>query len=67
MPDLGFAHLLSIVQTIAITGAPVMPLHFSRRQIQAFTIDLETLVLNGLDEKFHRIPEIPIEKPHLVM
>ncbi|MCI4363009.1 MAG: hypothetical protein L3K13_01705 [Thermoplasmata archaeon] len=66
MADLGFADLLSVVQTIAIIGALVMTVYFSRRQIQAFTTDLETRVLNDIDEKFHRIGEILIEKPHLV-
>ncbi|MCI4345175.1 MAG: hypothetical protein L3K07_00245 [Thermoplasmata archaeon] len=66
MADLGFADLLSVVQTIAIIAALVMTVYFSRRQIQAFTADLETRVLNDIDEKFHRIGEILIEKPQLL-
>jgi hypothetical protein len=66
MADLGFADLLSVVQTIAIISALLVTLYFSRRQMQAFTTDLETRVLNDLDEKFHRIGEILIDKPHLV-
>ncbi|MCI4331332.1 MAG: hypothetical protein L3K19_05740 [Thermoplasmata archaeon] len=66
MSDLGFADLLTVVQTIAIISALLVTLYFSRRQMQAFTVDLETRVLNDLDEKFHRIGEIFIERPELV-
>jgi hypothetical protein len=66
MADTGFSDLLSVVQTIAIIAALLVTLYFSRRQMQAFTVDLETRVLNDLDEKFHRIGEIFIERPELV-
>ena len=66
MADVGFSDLLSVVQTIAIISALLVTLYFSRRQIQALAMDLETRVLNDLDEKFHRIGEIFIERPDFV-
>lgn len=66
MADRGLPDLLSLVQTIAIIGALALTIYFSRRQIKAFEIDLETRVLNDLDEKFHRVGDILIERPELV-
>ena len=66
MADFGFSDLLSLVQTSAIIVALVSTLYFSRRQVQAFARDLETRVLNDIDEKFHAIGEILIEQPELV-
>ncbi|HXQ94256.1 MAG TPA: hypothetical protein VN864_03695 [Thermoplasmata archaeon] len=66
MADLGFSDLLSLVQTCAIIVALLTTLYFSRRQVQAFTKDLETRVLNDIDEKFHSIGEILIQQPELV-
>ncbi|MCI4339902.1 MAG: hypothetical protein L3K06_00950 [Thermoplasmata archaeon] len=66
MVDIGFSDLLSLAQTCAIIAALLVTLYFSRRQVQAFAMDLETRVLNDLDEKFHRIGDILIERPELL-
>ena len=66
MVDLGLPDLLSLVQTCAIIVALLLTVYFSRRQMQAFKVDLETRVLNDLDEKFHSIGEVLIERPELV-
>jgi hypothetical protein len=66
MVDFGLSELLPLVQTIAIIAALLVTLYFSRRQIHALEADLETRVLNDLDEKFHRIGEIFLERPELV-
>ncbi|HEY6237614.1 MAG TPA: hypothetical protein VIZ68_00315, partial [Thermoplasmata archaeon] len=65
MADVGLSDILSLVQTIAIISALLMTLYFSRRQLAGFAVDLETRVLNDLDEKFHRIGEIFIARPEL--
>ncbi|MCI4365276.1 MAG: hypothetical protein L3K10_04355 [Thermoplasmata archaeon] len=66
MSALGLSEVLTLTQTLAIIGALVLTLYFSRRQLQALKEDLETRVLNDLDEKFHRLGEIFIDKPDLV-
>lgn len=66
MFGLSLSDVLALVQTIAIIVALLMTVYFSRRQIQAFTVDLESRVLNDIDEKFHRIGEIFIERPALI-
>ena len=66
MSGFGFSDALTLAQTIAIISALLVTLYFSRRQAQAFAVDLETRVLNDIDEKFHRIGEIFVESPELV-
>ncbi|MCI4367255.1 MAG: hypothetical protein L3K08_05850 [Thermoplasmata archaeon] len=66
MVSLDFSELLSLVQTVAIIAALMITVYFARRQIQAYETDLETRVLNDIDEKFHRIGEILIERPELI-
>jgi hypothetical protein len=63
MTDPGFSDLLSLVQTCAILVALVTTLHFSRRQVHAYTVDLDTRVLNDLDEKMHQIGQVFLERP----
>ena len=66
MTAIDSSELLSVVQTVAIIVALLMTVYFSRRQMEAFSIDLEMRVLNDLAEKFHRIGEILIDRPELV-
>ena len=61
-----FADLLTLAQTIAIIGTMLMTLYFSRRQIQSMTVDVETRVLNDLDEKRYRISELMLESPEYI-
>jgi hypothetical protein len=63
---LGFADLLSFAQTIAIIGTMIMTLYFSKKQIQGITVDVETRVLNDLDEKRYRISELMVDNPELI-
>lgn len=66
MADLGFGDWLSIAQTVGIAGTMLMTLYFSKRQIQGISTDVETRVLNDLDEKIHRMGELLIERPSLL-
>ena len=66
MASFSFPDLLSVVQTVAIIAALLITLYFSRRQIQAFAVDLETRVLNDIGEQFARIGQIFIERPELI-
>ena len=62
----GFADVLTLAQTVAIIGTMIMTLYFSKRQIQGITVDVETRVLNDLDEKRYRISELMLENPELI-
>jgi hypothetical protein len=65
MVELGFSDMLSVAQTIGIVGTMVLTLYFSKSQIQKLSIDVESKVLNDLDEKIHRMGEMIIERPEL--
>ena len=62
---IGFSDTLSLAQTIGIVGTMVLTLYFSKRQIQALSIDQETRVLNDLDEKFHNMAMLTMEDPSI--
>src|SRR5437868_11002811 len=66
MADLGFADWLTLAQTVGIVGTMLMTLYFSNRQIKGITLDVETRVLNDLDEKRYRISELLLEDPRLI-
>lgn len=66
MSSLGFSDILSLTQTFAIIAALIVTLYFSIRQIQNMTVDLETRVLNDIDEKMHHLVEIFIEQPGMI-
>ena len=50
---------------LGIIGTMFIVLYFSRKQAQGFTMDIETKVLNDLDEKVRKMAEIIIEKPSM--
>ena len=66
MVEFGFADLLSIVQTSAIVVTLALTFYFSKRQIQSLSMDVETRILNDLDEKLHRMGEVLIERPKML-
>jgi len=66
MVELGLPDLLSLAQTVGIIGSMLLTLYFSKRQIQSMTVDVETRVLNDLDEKRYRISELFIDKPEMI-
>jgi hypothetical protein len=64
--NLGFPDVLSLAQTIAIIATLLITLYFSRKQIRSMSLDVETRVLNDLDEKRYRISELMLDKPELI-
>lgn len=63
---LGFSDILTLAQTIAIVSTLLITLYFSRKQVQSVNLDLETRVLNDLDEKLHNLIAISIQSPKLI-
>ena len=66
MVEFGFADWLTIAQTVGIVGTMLLTLYFSKKQIRGISVDVETRVLNDLDEKIHRMGELLIERPDLL-
>ena len=64
--NLGFSDILTLSQTIAIIATLLITLYFSRKQIQSMSLDLETRVMNDLDEKLHSLIALSIESPKLI-
>lgn len=63
--DLGLPNVLSLVQTTGIIATMVLTFYYYRRQIQSLSVDIETKVLNDLDEKARSLNAIMIEHPEL--
>jgi hypothetical protein len=62
---IGLSETLSLIQSIGIAGTMVLTLYFSKRQIQALSVDQETRVLNDLDEKFHSMAMLIMQDPSI--
>lgn len=66
MADLGFADWLTLAQTAGIVLSLLLTLYFAKRQIEAMKADVETRVLNDLDEKRYRLTEIFLGNPEFM-
>jgi hypothetical protein len=65
MVEIGIVEIIGMGGALGIIGTMFIVLYFSRKQAQGFTVDIETKVLNDLDEKVRKMAEIIIEKPSL--
>ena len=63
MVEVGIAEYFGIGEALGIIGTMFVVLYFSRKQMQALSVDIETKVLNDLDEKVRKMAEI--EKPSM--
>ena len=66
MVSIDLDDVLTLAQTVAIIAALLVTLYFSQRQVRASSVDLETRVLNDVDDKFHHIAQMFIERPELI-
>src|SRR5687768_14937520 len=63
MAELGLAEYFGIGEALGIMATFFVILYFSRKQMQSLSVDVQTKVLNDLDEKVRKMAEIIIEKP----
>ena len=63
MVEIGIVEIIGLGAPLGIIGTMLIVLYFLRKQAQGFTLDIETKVLNHLDEKVRNMAEIIIEKP----
>ena len=66
MVELSFSDLISLGQTVAIIATLFVIFYFSRKGVQSVLVDIETKVLNDLDEKLHGMAEMLVHSPQLV-
>ena len=65
MVEVGIAEYFGIGEALGIIGTMFVVLYFSRKQMQSLSVDIQTKVLNDLDEKVRKMAEIIIEKPSM--
>jgi hypothetical protein len=54
MVDIGTVEIIGLGAPLGIIGTMIIVLYFSRKQAKGFSVDIETNVLNDLDEKYAR-------------
>lgn len=60
------AEYFGIGEAIGIIATLFVILYFSRKQMQALSVDIETKVLNDLAERMHALHQIVIKSPELI-
>ena len=66
MSEIGIAEYFGIGEAIGIIATLFVILNFSRKQMQALSVDIETKVLNDLAERMHALHQIVIKSPELI-
>jgi len=66
MSELTISDLISLASSIGVISTLFVIFYFSRKGVKSVMIDIETKVLNDLDEKLHGIAEILVHRPELV-
>jgi hypothetical protein len=66
MVEVGIAEYFGIGEALGIIGTMFIVLYFSRKQMQRLTVDIETKVLNDLDEKMQTLTQMTVDRPELV-
>jgi hypothetical protein len=55
-----------MAEALGIIGTMFVFLYFSRKQTQAQSMDIETKILNDLDEGIHGITQMGVDRPELI-
>ena len=66
MSEIGLAEYFSMGEAIGIIATLFVILYFNRKQMQALSMDIETKVLNDLDERMHEFTRLGIERPQSI-
>ena len=66
MTEIGIAEYFGIGEAIGIIATLFVILYFSRKQMQALSVVIETKVLNDLAERMHALHQIVIKSPELI-
>lgn len=65
MVEIGIEQYFGIGEAIGIIATMFVVLYFSRKQMDALSVDLETKVLSDLDLRLHEITRLMIDRPEL--
>jgi hypothetical protein len=64
--ELPTSESISLAEAIGIIATLFVIFYFSRREMRNVSIDIETKVLNDLDEKIHAMGEMMVHRPELI-
>lgn len=64
--EIPIAELISLAEALGIIGTLFIIFYFSRKEMRNLSVDIETKVLNDLDEKIHAMGEMMVRSPELV-
>jgi hypothetical protein len=66
MTEVGIAEYFGMAEALGIIATLFVILYFSRKQMQALSVDIETKILNDLDERIHGLTQMAVERPELI-
>ena len=53
MTEVGIAEYFSMAEALGIIATLFVIMYFSRKQMQALSVDIETKILNDMDDRIH--------------
>ena len=65
MAELTLVDYFIMGEAVGIVATLFVEFYYSRKQMQKLSVDLETKVLNDLDDKLHGIAELAIARPEV--
>ena len=66
MAELALVDYFVIAEAIGIVATLFVSFYYSRKQMRKLSIDIETKILNDMDERIHELTRINIERPELI-
>ena len=66
MSEIGLVEYFGMREAIGIIATLFVILYFSKKQMQTLSVDIETKILNDLDERIHEMTRMGIEQPQLI-
>jgi hypothetical protein len=66
MFEAGLTEYFGMAEALGIIATMFVVLYFSSKQMEALSVDIETKILNDLDERMHQITNIMIDRPELI-
>jgi hypothetical protein len=66
MTEVGIVEYFGMAEALGIIATLFVILYFSRKQMQALSVDIETKILNDLDERIHGLTQMAVERPELI-
>jgi hypothetical protein len=66
MVEVGIGEYFGMAEALGIIAIMIVVLYFSRKQMQALSVNIETKILNNLNERIHGIIQMGVEHTELI-